>query len=234
MNRFDALAASWDDDPAKVARAQAAADSLRAAIPLTGSGWHALELGSGTGLLSRALAPDLGPITLVDTSEQMTLVAAERVSEATESHVTACCLDLTEEVPATAPYDVAYSLLALHHISHVDQVLAVLHDLLVPGGWVGLLDLDQDPDGSFHRVAHPGAGDSPSGPTGPGSHDHHGDTIDHVHDGFSAAELTRLLTGAGFVDVVVRGAGFTVDKGDPPRSYGMLLAVGRRAGVRNR
>ena len=58
MNRFDELAADWDDDPAKVARAAAAAAVLRDRIPLAGSGWRALELGSGTGLLSRALAAD--------------------------------------------------------------------------------------------------------------------------------------------------------------------------------
>ena len=89
MNRFDELAADWDDDPAKVARAAAAAAVLRDRIPLAGSGWRALELGSGTGLLSRALAADLGPITLVDTSEQMTVLAAEKVSAVTEAHVTA-------------------------------------------------------------------------------------------------------------------------------------------------
>ena len=77
-NRFDELAASWDDDPVKVARAAEAADALRARIPVASSGWRALELGAGTGLLSRALAPDLGPITLVDTSEGMTAQAASK------------------------------------------------------------------------------------------------------------------------------------------------------------
>ena len=241
MNRFDGLAATWDDDPAKVAGAERAAASLRDAIPLVGSGWSALELGSGTGLLSRALAADLGAITLVDTSEQMTIIGAERVSAATEEHVTACCLDLTVETPPTAPYEIAYSMLALHHMADVAAVLMAVHEVLVPGGWVGILDLDHDPDGSFHRA---GAGEHHPHEHRPqgherldhehlGQHEHadqHGtESVDHVHDGFSPATLTTLLRSAGFVDVEVAMAGFAVEKGEPPRAYPVVRAVGRRA-----
>lgn len=232
MNRFDVLAATWDDDPAKVSRAQAAADSLRAAIPLTGSRWRGLELGSGTGLLSRALAGDLGPITLVDTSEQMTIVAAEKVSAATEFHVTAYCLDLTEETPDNGPYDVAYSLLALHHIPDVTSVLSTLRELLVPGGWVAVLDLDHDEDGSFHLARHIAGHDTADrvAPHHRGDHAGGDGRIEHEHDGFSAPTLETFLAGAGFVDIDVTDAGFAVERGEQPRSYPMLRAVGRRPG----
>jgi len=220
VNRFDELAADWDDDPAKVARAAAAAAVLRDRIPLAGSGWRALELGSGTGLLSRALAADLGPITLVDTSEQMTVLAAEKVSAVTEAHVTACCLDLTAERPRTAPYDIAYSLLALHHIDDLGLTLEAVHDLLVPGGWIGIIDLDHDPGGSFHRTGHDAA--HHGGP-------HHDEVIDHAHDGFSAETLTRLLRDAGFVAASVTDAGFVIERGEPPRPYPVVCGVARRA-----
>ncbi len=210
MNRFDEVAATWDDDPAKLERAARAAEAIRRRVPLAGSGWNALELGSGTGLLSRALAGDLGPITLVDTSEQMTLVGAEKVSAETEHHVTAYCLDLTDETPETGPYDVAYSLLALHHIDDVAGALRAVHDLLVPGGWLAVVDLDADPDGSFH-------------------HRHESEAIPHAHDGFAPERLAELLTEAGFVAVEVTDAGFTIERGDPPRTYPVVCGVARRA-----
>jgi len=50
-----------------------------------------------------------------------------------------------------------------------------------------------------------------------------------VHDGFSPATLTTLLRSAGFVDVEVAMAGFAVEKGEPPRAYPVVRAVGRRA-----
>ncbi len=222
VNRFDTLAATWDDDPAKVETARAAAASLSSVIPITGSGWTALEIGSGTGLLSRALAPELGAITLIDTSEQMTLLAAERVSAVTESHVTAYCIDLTVEEPTTGPYDLAYSLLALHHIDDVSGVLRAVHRLLRPGGYLGLLDLDHDPDGSFHRIDHGHSHQQESEPGG-------ADQVEHVHDGFTTEQLRQLLDAAGFAEISVTGAEFGVDKGEPPRTYPILRAVARRA-----
>ena len=60
---FDARAATWDDDPTKVERAQAVADAIVRHVSLTGA-MNAMEFGCGTGLLSFMLRPRLGRITL--------------------------------------------------------------------------------------------------------------------------------------------------------------------------
>ena len=65
---FDARAATWDDDPTKVERAQAVADEIVARVPLTRA-MRALEYGCGTGLLSFILRARLGDITLADVSD---------------------------------------------------------------------------------------------------------------------------------------------------------------------
>jgi hypothetical protein len=65
MSDFDARAATWDDDPAKVERAQAVADAIVRSVPLA-SAMRAMEYGCGTGLLSFMLRPRLGEVTLAD------------------------------------------------------------------------------------------------------------------------------------------------------------------------
>ncbi len=53
------------------------ADAIRKAVPLSKE-MKAFEYGCGTGLLSFALQPDLGEITLADTSQGMLEVLARR------------------------------------------------------------------------------------------------------------------------------------------------------------
>ena len=48
-NSFDARAATWDDDPATVERAEAVARTIRATVPVDRS-IRMLEYGAGTGL----------------------------------------------------------------------------------------------------------------------------------------------------------------------------------------
>ena len=48
MSDFDARAATWDDDPTKVERAQAVADAIVRSVPLA-STMRAMEYGAGTG-----------------------------------------------------------------------------------------------------------------------------------------------------------------------------------------
>ena len=67
-NSFDDRAATWDDDPAKVERADEVARAISAAIPLDRS-MRMLEYGAGTGLVTQALRESVGPVTLADTSK---------------------------------------------------------------------------------------------------------------------------------------------------------------------
>jgi 2-polyprenyl-3-methyl-5-hydroxy-6-metoxy-1,4-benzoquinol methylase len=62
------------------------------------------------------------------------------------------CLDLTT-LPHPAPdlrADVIISVMALHHIADLPAILRTLVQLLTPGGYLALADLDSE-DGSFHE-----------------------------------------------------------------------------------
>ena len=203
MTDFDELATTWDDDPEKARRAREVVDAIRAAVPLAAT-MRALEYGSGTGLLGRALVDDLAHITLADSSAGMTSAAAAAVKG--DDRLTAVRLDLMADPVPADRYDLVTSLLALHHVEDTGRLLAALHTLLNPGGWLALADLDAD-GGAFH----------------------HGHADFHGHNGFERGHLAGLLTDAGFRDVTITTvAVLTKEVAGQPRDFPLFLATARR------
>lgn len=200
---FDDKARTWDSDPIKRERALAVAAAIRQRVPLARD-WRALEYGCGTGLLSFALGTDLGRITPADSSPGMLAVLAEKITAAGLTHLRPLALDLlTDPLPAER-YDLIYTLMTLHHVADVDRLLRAFHDLLRPGGWLAIADLDQE-DGSFHGPGFTG------------------------HNGFDRATLRAQLIDAGFEGVNVSTC-YVMKKAtaEETREYPLFLAVAAR------
>lgn len=177
MTNFDERAKDWDSDPDKVQRARAVADAIRTMIPLS-KGMKALEYGCGTGLLSFSLQSDLGEITLADTSTGMLDVLREKIAKAAVTNMHPVRLDLACDPLPAEQYDLTYSLLTLHHIQDVKEILSRFGDLLVPNGYLLVADLDKE-DGSFHT-----------------------DGTTDVHLGFDRDELQGMVEEIGFGDIM--------------------------------
>jgi ubiquinone/menaquinone biosynthesis C-methylase UbiE len=176
MTNFDERAKDWDLDPKKVERARAVAEAIRKTIRLSTS-MNALEYGCGTGLLSFALQPDLGSITLADTSEGMLKVLSEKIARAGVTNMHPIRLDLTVDPLPVKRYDLTYSLMTLHHIPDTKNILTKFHDLLAPHGYLLVADLDKE-DGSFHT-----------------------DGSTDVHRGFERGTFQRQVEALGFGNV---------------------------------
>ena len=140
MNQFDAKAATWEDKPSRAERARATAEAIAARIPLQRS-WSVLDVGSGTGLLSRMLADRVGRIVLVDTSQGMIDVAAQMIAATDDDQLSAVCLDITADRPPGAPFDLAVSQLMLHHVPDVEGLFASVLCHIEQGGYVAFADL---------------------------------------------------------------------------------------------
>ena len=145
---FDARAATWDDDPAKVLRAQAIADAIVREVALTPA-MDALEYGSGTGLLGFMLRPRFADVTLADLSDGMLAVAAKKIAAAGATHMRAIKLDLIVDPLPDRRFDVVFSAMTLHHIPDTQAILGRFHAVLRKPGVLCLADLDTE-DGSFH------------------------------------------------------------------------------------
>ena len=175
---FDERARTWDQDPAKVRRARAVAEAVRAAVPL-GPATRMLEYGAGTGLVTQELAGEVGQVTLVDPSRGMREVMAEKVAAGElPADARLWGLDLAVDPAPDEQVDLVVTVMTLHHIDDVQGALRGLAAVLADGGRLCAVDLEQE-DGSFH---------------GP-------DSGFDGHLGFAREDLARQLEDAGFTDV---------------------------------
>jgi ubiquinone/menaquinone biosynthesis C-methylase UbiE len=202
MPTFDERARDWDT-PERIDRAARVAAAIREAMPLRRRD-RLVDVGAGTGLLGLAFVDDVGEIVLSDPSAGMIEVATEKLAAADLRSVTAVRNDLLADPPPADRFDVAVSLLVLHHLEDTAAALAAIRDLLVPGGRIALADLDTE-DGSFHSADAEGI----------------------HHRGFDRAAIAELAAAAGFVDVVTRTA-TVIDEGADGGGFPVFLLTGRR------
>ncbi len=174
--RFDTIAADWDDSPSRRELAAAVAAAILAAVPVQ-SAWHAMEYGCGTGLVGAALAPRLGRLLACDVSPGMLSVLEKKAKAAGLDQLQTRVLDLTSEPPPEETFDLIFSSMTMHHIEDVAPLVRTFRCMLKPGGWLALIDLDAE-DGSFHGGDVPGV----------------------MHRGFDREALQAELRAAGFVE----------------------------------
>ncbi len=199
---FDARAATWDDDPAKVERARDVAAAIVRSVPLARS-MRSLEYGCGTGQLSFMLRPQLGDITLADVSTGMLDVAAARIAAAHDSSMRTLKLDLVASPLPEQRFDLVYSLMTLHHIPDTAAILERFRAVLRDPGCLCIADLDTE-DGSFHGPGFDG------------------------HLGFDRDALGALARRAGFATVEFSTAHvMTMAVGGATRSFPIFLMVAR-------
>jgi predicted TPR repeat methyltransferase len=195
-NSFDEKAATWDDDPAKVERAEAVALAIQATVPLEKS-MRLLEYGAGTGLVTQALRGSVGPVTMADTSTGMRNVISGKIAAGIITDARVWDLDLATETVPDERFDLIVTVMTLHHITPLAPVLSGFAELLVEGGHLCIVDLEEE-DGSFH---------------GEGFHGPHG---------FERSALASQLRDAGFTDIAFQHCG-DVDRGGA--TYPLFLAT---------
>ncbi|MGD8427882.1 MAG: class I SAM-dependent methyltransferase [Balneolaceae bacterium] len=176
MNKFDEKAAEWDENPVHIERSRAIAKAIRDKISLSPK-MKAFEYGCGTGLLSFELQPDVGSITMADSSDGMLDVLKEKIEGSDISNLTPVKLDLTEDEIPDERYDLVFTQMTLHHIPDTEVILKSFHSMLSPGGYLCIADLDKE-DGSFH-----------------------GKEVTNVHRGFDRKKLSKMMTQIGFSDI---------------------------------
>jgi 2-polyprenyl-3-methyl-5-hydroxy-6-metoxy-1,4-benzoquinol methylase len=201
---FDSKARQWDDNPVFQERGLRIAEAIREAVPLHPR-MRALDYGCGTGLISFPLKDALGTILMADSSSGMLEVVAGKIAAQGVANMTPVKLDLLVDSPPAQRLDLIMTSMTLHHVPGTDHILRIFHDLLDPGGYLCIADLDQE-DGSFHGIE-----------------------VD-VHHGFDRADLERRAAQAGFADIRFRTV-FSIAKAreSGTRDYPVFLMTARRA-----
>jgi 2-polyprenyl-3-methyl-5-hydroxy-6-metoxy-1,4-benzoquinol methylase len=180
--RGDLEAATWETNPVHLERTRAIAGGIRQLVPLSRE-MRAMEVGCGTGLLSFALHGDVGSVLATDPSQGMIGVLEDHLRERGIDNITAMRLDLAADPLPKGPFQLVFLQMALHHIPDVDGFLRTARELLDPGGWLCVADLDTE-DGSFHGMGTEGV--------------HLGfdrsDLVHHVEDtGFQALDISTVF-----------------------------------------
>lgn len=202
---FDAAAAGWDQDPRRVKLAQDVVAAVCREVQLSRD-MEALDYGCGSGLVTLGLQPLVGRIVGADSSRGMLDVLKQKLRERGIANVDTQLIDLEQQERLSGGYDLIVSSMTLHHVHDVAALVGSLAQLLNPGGWLALADLESE-DGSFH--------DDSTGVL------HHGFSREFFRQVFSSNSLTgiRMVTAA------------TIEKPDGTggrRAYPVLLCLARK------
>ncbi|WP_300361772.1 class I SAM-dependent methyltransferase [Hydrogenimonas sp.] len=183
---FDVRAGTWDASDRRQALAEAVAQAIRERFDLESS-MHLLDIGAGTGLLTRRLLPFVGKMSAVDTSAGMLERLRENLADS-DDRVTIYHTDIVG-FDNPEPFDGIVSSMTIHHIEDTKMLFEKLHAMLKPGGFIALADLAPE-DGTFHDHGNEGV----------------------FHFGFEEASLKKIAEDAGFESLAYRIV-HTVDKG---------------------
>ena len=144
-DHFEDKAREWDTGNTRVQNAQAISTGIRNQILLTGKE-HIMDFGAGTGLLSEGISRFVNKITAIDYSQAM---LAEFAKKNWSCETETLKIDLSE-ADLHYRFDGIISSMTLHHIKDVPNIIKKFHDLLMPGGFIAIGDLEKE-DGTFHQ-----------------------------------------------------------------------------------
>ena len=202
---FDKEAQDWDNDPEKTERAIVFAKEINYFIKPDKT-LNALEFGCGTGLLSFQLKDYFKTITLADNSEGMIKVLGEKIVKEGVENFKPLHIDSLESDLKINEYDVIYTLMTLHHIPDVNNIVKVFNSILKGGGYLCIADLVKE-DGSFHS-----------------DHDNF-----NGHNGFDRNELKDILSNNGFnVEYYKICFEIVKDLDDKNKKYPLFLMIGKK------
>jgi uncharacterized protein (DUF302 family) len=145
---FDNKAKDWDKDPKKVERARIFAREISIILG-DRKDITALEFGSGTGLVSFELTGRFSSITLADSSKGMLEVLKQKIEREKITIMKPFFVSDSDGLRDLRKFDVIYTLLTLHHVKDIPDLISEFSRLLNPGGFLFIGDLITE-DGSFH------------------------------------------------------------------------------------
>jgi len=142
-DNFITKAARWDN-PDKIKMTQKFLSEMLLHVNPQ-SGWKAMEIGAGTGLVGLNIEPLVAKVVMVDTSEAMLGVLKQKINSNSKVEI------LHGEVFDYKQQDIdfVFSAMAFHHLNDIEKTLEHLATITKSGAWVVVGDLVTE-DGSFH------------------------------------------------------------------------------------
>lgn len=111
---------------------------------------QAADIGAGTGLLSVPLAKNTAHVTAVDSSQEMLEMLKGKTTENKINNIDTLLLDVDKARLTLSGLGAIISSMSLHHMEDTHGFFQKVYDALLPGGVIGIADLDME-DGGFHK-----------------------------------------------------------------------------------
>ncbi len=202
---FDEKAATWDANSQRVKLANDVADAIIREMKPTRD-MDALDYGCGSGLVTLRIQPHIRNITGIDSSKVMLEVIQAKVEKLGLINVRTQFVDFERGGKAVGMFHLIVSSMTFHHVNEPALLLRQLYDLLLPGGCLGIADLDKE-DGSFHN-----------------------DNTGVLHFGFERAYLKGLFGRTGLREVRDITAATVVKEieGKGRQEFPVFLIIGRK------
>lgn len=196
---FDARADGWDT-PQRMSLATGVTEAIFRAIDVNNT-MQVLEFGSGTGLITLALAGRAGRMLAVDSSRAMIEVLKRKIREGSFNNIETHLGEIDPDDARQGNRDLIVSSMTLHHVENTQALFANLHRLLRAGGRIALADLERE-EGDFHE-----------------------DNTGVEHFGFDTDALVRWTQEAGFREVAFSRAHVVrkVREGGKEKEYPVFL-----------
>jgi 2-polyprenyl-3-methyl-5-hydroxy-6-metoxy-1,4-benzoquinol methylase len=147
-NSFDIHALTWDENPRRIRMVEEVSEVIFREIALD-KNQRILDYGCGTGLLGYSLIERVGEVVFSDTSEGMLEQVKRKKDLLGYQNVTIVKADLLND-HLSGRFDSIFSMLVLHHVDDIENLLRRFYEQLNPGGAFCWIDLDKE-DGSFHN-----------------------------------------------------------------------------------
>jgi ubiquinone/menaquinone biosynthesis C-methylase UbiE len=204
-HNFDTIAATFDDNPQRVKRAEEIARAISEAVALSPD-MDVMDFGCGTGLLTLQIQPHVRSVIGVDSSRGMLDVLERKIGGLGLDNVRAEYVDIEKGERLTGSYDLVTSSLTLHHIREIGPLFEQFYGIIKPGGHLCVADLDSE-EGQFHE-----------------------DAAGVYHDGFAREWMREVFETAGFRDVrdVTAAEMEKPGKDGAIRRFGIFLMTGRK------
>ena len=203
-NNFDEAAKVWDSDIWKKIRAEDVAKDILKFLDNT-ENMSAMEYGCGTGLLGFYLLPYFKNITFCDSSEGMISQVKKKIDKKACKNCDVILIDNDKPFDTSKKYDCIFTLMVLHHISDVEEIIKKWSESLNKGGYLCIADLEEE-DGSFHGKGFSG------------------------HHGFSKRKLTEIFKKNDF-NFITTSQPHIIKKQDSQgkiNEYPIFLMIGKK------
>ena len=156
-------------------------------------------------MLGYKAVPDTESVVFCDTSDGMLDQVKQKIAYYHTQNATVLNADFTSGELPNKTFDLIMSMLVLHHVPNLGELVANFNKLLNPGGYFCWIDLEPE-DGSFH-----------------------GDTVSVAHLGFKREDTEALLVNNNF-ELVYYSDQFYMEKmsGGEDKKFKVFLLVGRK------